>query len=69
MGFGLAAVFAAPLKAEHIISAFGIDGTLRIIGTATLIVSLIAAWIIRNPLKAGNLPAGKPMLRSDNSSP
>lgn len=49
MGFGLAAVFAAPLKAERIIPAFGIDGTLLMIGIATLVVSLVASLLIKNP--------------------
>ena len=59
MGFGLAAVFAAPLKAEHVIPAYGIDGTLRIIGTATLIVSLFAAWLIKNPPQGWEPPGWK----------
>lgn len=59
MGFGLAAVFAAPLKAEHIIPAYGIAGTLRMIGTATLVVSLFAAWLIKNPPKGWEPPKWK----------
>lgn len=49
MGFGLAAVFAAPLKAETIIPMYGIGGTLLLIGVATLFVSLFAAYLIKNP--------------------
>lgn len=57
MGFGLAAVFAAPLKAEHIIPAFGINGTLIIIGVLTLIVCIGAALLIKNP-PIGWIPQG-----------
>ena len=49
MGFGLAAVFFAPLKAEFLIPYHGIEGTFLIIGIACLIVCLFAAWLIRNP--------------------
>lgn len=49
MGVGLAGVIVAPLKAEHFIPVYGIEGTLLIIGAATLVVSLFAAWLIRNP--------------------
>jgi len=59
MGFGLAAVFAAPLKAEHIIPAFGIDGTLLIIGVATLVISLLASLLIKNPPSGWKPPALK----------
>lgn len=59
MGFGLAAVFAAPLKAERLIPAYGIGGTLLIIGTATLVVSLFAAWLIKNPPKGWEPPGWK----------
>jgi OFA family oxalate/formate antiporter-like MFS transporter len=49
MGFGLAALVVAPLKADHLIPAYGIEGTLLIIGILCLAVSLFAAWLIRNP--------------------
>ncbi len=59
MGFGLAAVFAAPLKAEWIIPIFGIDGTLLMIGIATLVVSLVASLLIKNPPPDWNPPSLK----------
>ena len=49
MGFGLAAVFFAPLKAEFLIPYHGIEGTFLIIGIACLLVCLFAAWLISNP--------------------
>lgn len=49
MGFGLAAVVFAPLKAELLIPAYGIAGTLFIMAFITSVVSLFAAWLIRNP--------------------
>lgn len=49
MGFGLAAVIFAPLKADYLIPAYGIEGTLFVIGIITSIVSLFAAWLTRNP--------------------
>lgn len=49
MGFGLAAVFAAPYKAGFLIPTYGIYGTLLIIGIATLVISLLAALLMKNP--------------------
>ena len=57
MGFGLAAVFVAPLKANYLIPSYGIGGTLLIIGFMASLVCLFAAWLIRNP-EVGWLPAG-----------
>lgn len=48
-GFGLAAVFVAPLKADHIIPAFGVNGTLLIIGITAFVVCLFASLIIKDP--------------------
>ncbi|MCD5425447.1 MAG: OFA family MFS transporter [Methanosarcinaceae archaeon] len=49
MGFGLAALVLAPLKADYLIPVHGIAGTLFIISILTSIVCLFAAWLIRNP--------------------
>jgi len=57
MGFGLAALVLAPLKAKHLIPNFGIEGTFFIIAIITSSVSLFAAWLIRNP-PAGWTPSG-----------
>jgi len=49
MGFGLAAVGFAPLKANYLIPEFGIGGTFLFIGILIAIVSALAAWLIGNP--------------------
>ena len=56
-GFGLAALVLAPLKAKHLIPNYGIEGTFFIIAIITSLVSLFAAWLIRNP-SAGWIPPG-----------
>ena len=56
MGFGLAAVLIAPLKANHLIPNYGIDGTLLILAVVSFTVCLLAAWIIKNPDKDWQLP-------------
>jgi OFA family oxalate/formate antiporter-like MFS transporter len=56
-GFGLAALVLAPLKAKHLIPNYGIEGTFFIIAIITSLVSLFAAWLIRNP-PAGWTPPG-----------
>ena len=48
MGFGLAAVVFAPLK-KGMISYFGVDGTLFIIGIFVTIVAFIGARLVKNP--------------------
>ena len=58
MGFGLAAIILAPLKAKYLIPVHGIEGTLFIIGIITSVVCLFAAWLIRNP-PPGWEPPGK----------
>jgi OFA family oxalate/formate antiporter-like MFS transporter len=59
MGFGLAAVVFAPLKADHLIPAYNIEGTLLIIGIVCLVVCLFAAWLIRNPPDGWTPPGGE----------
>ena len=49
MGFGLAALVFAPLKAEYLIPIYGIEGTFFIIAIITSVICLFAAWLIRNP--------------------
>jgi OFA family oxalate/formate antiporter-like MFS transporter len=56
-GFGLAALVIAPLKADYLIPTHGIEGTFFIIAIITSLVSLFAAWLIRNP-PAGWTPPG-----------
>ncbi len=51
MGFGLAAVIVAPLKANYLIPNYGIGGTLLILAIITSLVCIFAAWLIRNPEK------------------
>ncbi len=57
MGFGLAAVVIAPLKANYLIPNHGIDGTFLVLAVVSLVICLIAAWLIRNP-KEGWTPMG-----------
>jgi len=57
MGFGLAALVVAPLKANYLIPIHGIERTFIIIAIITSVVSLFAAWLIRNP-PDGWAPAG-----------
>lgn len=49
MGFGLAAVVFAPLKAQYLIPTYGIGGTFLIIGALTAFMSVLASWLIANP--------------------
>jgi len=48
MGFGLAAVVFAPLK-KLMINAWGVDGTLFLLGIFVFVVSVTGSWLIRNP--------------------
>lgn len=56
-GFGLASLMVAPIKSEYLIEAFGIEGTLLVIGGLTLLVSLWAARMLNEP-PDGWKPAG-----------
>lgn len=49
MGFGLAAVVFAPLKANYLIPEFGIGGTFLIIGIVTAVISIVASGLVSNP--------------------
>lgn len=49
MGFGLAAVVFAPLKADHLIPAYGIAGTFLTLAIIVPSICFIAAAIIKNP--------------------
>ncbi len=60
MGFGLAAVFIAPFKANYLLPNFGIGGTLLIIAIFTSLISLLAAWLIRNPKDGWSPPGWSP---------
>jgi OFA family oxalate/formate antiporter-like MFS transporter len=58
MGFGLAAVVFAPLK-KGMISYWGVDGTLFVIGIFVSIVALIGARLVKNPPEDWNPPKTK----------
>ncbi|MBT1248274.1 OFA family MFS transporter [Thermosipho sp. 1244] len=59
MGFGLAALVFAPLKAGYLIPKYGIEGTFIIIGVATFIVLSVAVFLIKNPPENWELPVKK----------
>ena len=75
MGFGLAAVIFAPLKAQFLIPDYGLEGTFLILAIMVSVVSLFAATMIKNPpegwkapqIKAGN--KSKTMLVKQELSP
>ncbi|MCX7750782.1 MAG: OFA family MFS transporter [Candidatus Bipolaricaulota bacterium] len=48
-GFGLAAVLFSPLKADHLIPAWGVEGTLLFLGLLVAGLSALAALVLRNP--------------------
>jgi len=48
-GFGLSALFFAPLKAGYLIPTYGIVKTFLILGITASAVCLFAAWLTRNP--------------------
>jgi len=56
MGFGLAAVIFAPLKAEFLIPVFDIEGTFLTLAIVVSAVCLFAAIIIKNPPKGWTAP-------------
>lgn len=56
MGFGLAAVLIAPLKANHLIPNYGIDGTFMILAILSSSVCFVAAWMTKNPPADWTLP-------------
>lgn len=60
MGFGLAAVLIAPLKANYLIPNYGIDGTFLILAGLSFSVCLFAAWIIKNPPADWQVPGYEP---------
>ncbi len=62
MGFGLAAVVFAPLK-KGMISYFGVDGTLFVIGIIVAVVAFIGARLVKNPPEDWSPPSTK---KSDN---
>ena len=49
MGFGLGALFFAPIKAAILIPRVGIEGTLLVDAVMACVVSLFAAALMRNP--------------------
>ncbi|MBS4055119.1 MAG: OFA family MFS transporter [Thermaerobacter sp.] len=57
MGVGLAGTVVAPIKANSMIPALGIEGTLLIIAVISFAMCLMAAWLLRNPAE-GWRPAG-----------
>lgn len=63
-GFGLAAAVISPLKADRLIPTWGVEGTLLILGCLVSGVSLVAAWLIRNPPPGWVPPVENPSLRS-----
>jgi len=58
MGFGLAAVVFAPLK-KGMISYWGVDGTLFVIGIFVSIVAFVGARLVKNPPENWNPPKSK----------
>lgn len=56
MGFGLAALVFAPLKADYLIPDHGIEKTFFIIAVITSVVCFFAAWLIQNPPDGWNPP-------------
>jgi OFA family oxalate/formate antiporter-like MFS transporter len=72
MGFGLAAVLFAPLK-KTMIAALNISGTFLVLSIIVCILSLIGAFLIKNPpagFTAGKMPkasVGSTMQSSDTS--
>lgn len=56
MGVGLAGTVVAPLKAEHLIPVYGIEGTLVLIAAGGFAMCLVAAWLLRNPVESVPLP-------------
>jgi len=49
MGVGIGAVVFAPIMADYWIPVYGIGGTLLVVGIVSSVVTLFAAWLIRNP--------------------
>ena len=67
MGFGLAALVIAPIKAKYLIPNYGIEGTLLFLAVLTSSVSFAAAKITRNP-PAGWLPSEPASLIKKNEN-
>ncbi len=65
-GFGLAATIFAPWI-TRLIRTVGIESTFLVLGAVTATVTLIGAWVIRNP-PAGWVPAGWESRRTEASS-
>lgn len=64
MGVGLAGTFVAPLKVEHLLPRFNIEGTLWLIALIGFAMCLVAAWLLDNPpavqsLVGSSSPEGK----------
>ncbi|HNZ06525.1 MAG TPA: OFA family MFS transporter [Candidatus Cloacimonadota bacterium] len=49
MGFGLAAFFFAPLKANFMLPSYGLHGTFIILAIVTFTITWLASWLIRFP--------------------
>lgn len=62
MGFGLAAVIFAPLK-KGMISYWGVDGTLFVIGIFVTVIAFIGARLVKNPPEDWSPPSSN---NSDN---
>ncbi len=67
MGFGLAALIIAPLKAKYLIPQYGIEGTLLFLACLTSSVSFIAAKMTKNP-PAGWIPPESASLINKNEN-
>ncbi len=57
MGFGLAAVFLAPLK-KIMIALWGVDGTLLVLGFIVFVLAVTGALLIKNPPEGFIAPSG-----------
>lgn len=67
MGFGLAALVLAPLKANYLIPVHGIEGTFLFIAVITTLVSLLAAWLTKNPPVDWAPPGWNPEAKTTNA--
>jgi len=56
MGMGLAAVVFAPLMAGFLIPAYGIEGSFLVLAITTSTVTLLAAFLIKNPPQGWTVP-------------
>ena len=68
-GYGAGSGIYGPLAREVLIPAYGWQGTMQISGAIFLVMTLVAAWLLRNPPEGYKPPAAAPAPAAGSAPP